>query len=93
MIWSKRFGDEDELAAAGDKIRATAQAAQETMQTVAANIGGFFTRTFEGVIAGTTTFKDALLQALKAIAMLACHGCHVRNFVGIYSRLCGTAGS
>ena len=63
------FGDEDELAAAGDKIRATAQAAQETMQTVAANIGGFFTRTFEGVIAGTTTFKDALLQALKAIAI------------------------
>ena len=63
------FGDEDELAAAGDKIRATALQAQETMQAVAANIGGFFTRTFEGVIAGTTTFKDALLQALKAIAI------------------------
>lgn len=63
------FGDEDELAAAGDKIRATALQAQQTMQAVAANIGGFFTRTFEGVIAGTTTFKDALLQALKAIAI------------------------
>jgi hypothetical protein len=63
------FGDEDELAAAGDKIRATAQAAQDTMQAVASNIGGFFTRTFEGVIGGTTTFKDALLQALKAIAI------------------------
>ena len=63
------FGDEDELAAAGDKIRATAQAVQDTMQTVAENIGGFFTRTFEGVIAGTTTFKNSLLQALKAIAI------------------------
>jgi len=63
------FGDEDELAAAGDRIRATAAAAQATMQQVAANIGGFFTQTFQGVIAGTTTFKDALLEALKAIAI------------------------
>jgi hypothetical protein len=39
------------------------------MQQVAANINGFFTQTFQGVIAGTTTFKDALLEALKAIAI------------------------
>jgi hypothetical protein len=63
------FGDEEELAAAGDRIRETAAATQGIMQQVAANINGFFTQTFQGVIAGTTTFKDALLEALKAIAI------------------------
>lgn len=95
------FGDEEELAKAGDRIRATAAAAQSTMQQVAANIGGFFTQTFQGVIAGTTTFKDALLEALKAIAIklaamlatFAVLSAFIPGFAGTVGGLKGFVGS
>jgi small-conductance mechanosensitive channel len=95
------FGDEDDLAKAGDRIRATAAAAQATMQQVASNIGGFFTQTFQGVIAGTTTFKDALLEALKAIAIklaamiatFAVLSAFIPGFAGTVGGLKGFVGS
>ena len=95
------FGDEDDLAEAGDRIRAQAAAAQSTMQQVAGNIGGFFTQTFQGVIAGTTTFKDALLEALKAIAIklaamvatFAVLSAFIPGFAGTVGGLKGFVGS